>query len=68
MIVLLSMRIVASDQCPCLNMCVIKHGFFSCAHAWWSIISLDFDFNQQDIRKNQKGDKKTQVEEEKMMN
>jgi hypothetical protein len=49
MIVLLSMGIVAADQCPCLTMCVIRH--LSLSLTWWSIISLDFDFNQQDIRK-----------------
>ncbi len=43
------MRIVAADQCPCLNTCVIRHGSLS----WWSIISLDFDFNQEDIRKRE---------------
>jgi len=32
MIVLLSMRIVAADQRPCLSMCVIRHGFSFFSH------------------------------------
>jgi hypothetical protein len=55
MIVLLSMRNVVAAQCPCLNMCVIRHGFLF--RSWWSVISLDFDFNQQDIRKTKKREK-----------